>query len=343
MRRKHRRARGCYADAVEFRQQIAEANPSDAANRLELARAMAATGRASDAIDRIAALLTERSTANSVRAQAAEVAGDIVRADRAQAARAANIFGQRAGGGGTALARAAVAEAIGDSAGARAALSEVNAGPLAAVARMKSGLAALVAGREREATESFEQAIYLDADGLVTDQIAFRAPGPRAQLILLYSRAGRDLAAIRLSESDDPSRPSPVGIAVRNALNSNQSEQPRGNFVFEPSLIAAREKAGGLRTVAEMNEAAVSKAQDGVLAALVESAARLGQYDRAIALERMRAREAARAEDRTAIERRLAEIIAEDAARKAREAAAFRVTVDNTTGSIYAGRLTVGA
>jgi predicted Zn-dependent protease len=281
---------GLYADAVEFRQQIAEANPSHAVNRLELARAMAAAGRSAEAIDRIATLMAERATANSVRAQAAEVVGDIVRADRSQAARAANLFSQRAAGEdrGGALARAAIAEAAGDPAGARAALAEVNSGPLAALARMKSGLAALAGGRDSEAIESFEQALYLDADGLITDALAFRAQGPRQQLILLYSKTGRDLAAVRLSESDDPSRPSSLARAVRIAINF-QNDPPPSGFAFEPSIIAAREKAGGLRSLAEMNEAAMTKSQDGLLAALVESAARLGQYDRAIAIERARA------------------------------------------------------
>jgi hypothetical protein len=202
---------------------------------------------------------------------------------------------------------------------------------------VKSGLAALAAGRDREAIESFEQALYLDADGLVTDGLALRAPGPRQQLILLYSRTGRDLAAVRLSEGDDPSRPSSLARAVRSAINF-PNDPPLVVYAFEPSIIAAREKAGGLRTLAEMNEAAMSRSQDGVLAALVESSARLGQYDRAIAIERSRAREA-RAEERAAIERRLAEIVAEDSGRRAREEAALRVTADNTTGTIYAARM----
>jgi hypothetical protein len=202
---------------------------------------------------------------------------------------------------------------------------------------MKSGLAALAAGSDREAIESFEQALYLDADGLVTDGLAMRAPGPRHQLILLYSRTGRDLAAVRLSEGDDPLQSSSLTRAVRGAINMSNEPFPVA-YAFEPSIISAREKVGGLRTLAEMNEAAMAKSQDGVLAALVESAARLGQYDRAIAIERARAREA-RAEERAAIERRLAEIVAEDAARRAREEAALRVTADNTTGTIYAARV----
>src|SRR6185436_16219038 len=73
---------GRYSEAVDFREQLALANPNDATNRLELARALAASGQAAEAVTRIVALIGDRTTANSVRAQAAEVIGDLVRANR---------------------------------------------------------------------------------------------------------------------------------------------------------------------------------------------------------------------------------------------------------------------
>src|SRR4029077_3548000 len=73
---------GRYADAIEFREQVARANPTGALNRLELARVVAASGKAADAADQIVALIAERTTANSIRAQAAEILGDLVKTDR---------------------------------------------------------------------------------------------------------------------------------------------------------------------------------------------------------------------------------------------------------------------
>ncbi|MCI0486123.1 MAG: hypothetical protein L0229_05935 [Blastocatellia bacterium] len=336
---------GNYADAISFREQIARARPDDAANKLELARVVRAAGRNAEAIDRIVAIIGERTTPNSVRAQAAEVIGEIARADQAQAARAATLLDQLAAQGGNEfalagvqLARAAIAEATGQTDEARGRLTAINAGPLAAVAEMKLGLIELQAGREAEAIARFERAVYLDADGKITGAIAFRAPGPQAQLIALYGRAGRNLTAIRLAEGDAPG--GVISTAVRNALNgvSEPPEAP-GPVAFEPSLEISRARSEGVRTLAESNTSATGRVPREVLASLAEAAAGLEQYDRALALERLRAAEATQPEEKTAIERRLAEILAAQQARQSRVASLLRVDRSNTTASIYAARV----
>ncbi|MEK6302882.1 MAG: hypothetical protein AABO41_19400 [Acidobacteriota bacterium] len=333
-----------FAEAIDFREQLARANPSDAGNRLELARVIAASGRASEAIDQIAALIGERTTPNRVRAQAAEVVAELVRGDRSLASRGSQFDEKAAqGNAGAALVRASMYEAAGDVEQARSLFSGIS-GPLAPVSLMKLGLISLASNRDAEAVSSFERAIYLDADGAMTDAIAFRAPGPRAQLILLYSKTGRDLAAIRLAEGDGSSsgdgrgqRPL-IGAEVLNALNVRGSNAASDSVAFEPSLDA-RSKVTGLKTLAELNDAAASKSQSDLLGVLVESASKLGQYDRAIAIERLRTMEARRAEEKTVIEKRLAELMAADQARRQRLARLVRINSSNATESIFAGRV----
>ncbi|HTG16576.1 MAG TPA: hypothetical protein VK747_15110, partial [Blastocatellia bacterium] len=289
-------------------------------------------------------LIGERTTPNRVRAQAAEVVGELVRADRSLASRS-SLFDENVarGNAGAALARASIAEAVGDSEQARSLLAGIS-GPLAPVAQMKLGLIALASNREAEALSSFERAAYLDADGAMTDAIAFRAAGPRAQLIALYSKTGRDLAAIRLAEGDGSTsdvrgqRPLISG-AVRNALAATGSNSASETVAFEPSLDAARSKITGLKTLAELNDAAALKMQNDLLGALVESASRLGQYDRAIAIERLRVLEAQRAEEKNAIEKRLAELMAAEQTRRQRLAQLVRINSSNATESIYAARV----
>ncbi len=329
-----------YVEAVEFRQQIARANPEDAQNKLELARAMAAGNRAADAINQLVALTVERTTPNSIRAQAAEVTGEIVRANPALASQASSQFDARivTGDFGAMLARAATSEAAGKPDEARATLALLKSGSLAAVAQMKLGLISLAAGRNADAVMSFEQAIYLDADGTMTDAIAFRAPGPRAQLILLYNRVGRDAAAIQLAEGEPGGRPSLIGASNSESESSGQTQASQ-EVAFEPSLLAAREKSDGLRTIADLNESANAKVNGSLLAALSESFARLGQYDKAIIAARASAAQAARPEERAAIEKRLAEIEAADRARQVKKASQLRIDRANTTGPIYASRL----
>src|SRR5262249_10852797 len=65
--------------AIEYRQRLTQANQGDAANKLELARDLAAASRAGEAIDVLVSLIGERAAPNSVRAQAALIAGQIVK------------------------------------------------------------------------------------------------------------------------------------------------------------------------------------------------------------------------------------------------------------------------
>ncbi|MFY9570273.1 MAG: hypothetical protein WAV20_02570, partial [Blastocatellia bacterium] len=326
-----------YPDAIAFREQIARANPGDSVNKLELARVMAASGRPGDAVDQIVGLISERTTPNTVRAQGAEVLGEIVRADRSLASRAASALEQRGRNDASALARSAISEATGNQEEARAALASVNAGPLAAVAQLKLGVMALAAGREAEAVTSLERALYLDADDQITSAIAFRSAGPRAQLIMLYGRNGRDLAAVRLAEGEPQGPQSLISGTVRRALTSGVAgTDAPATLSFEPSVDVTRAGATGLKTLAEVNESAASNIRGGLLASLVESTAKLGQYDRAIAIERLRAAEAAKPDERAAIEKRLAEIAVAEKSRQLRLALLTRIDRSNAIESVYA-------
>ena len=327
-----------FAEAIEFREQLARANPSDAVNRLELARVIAASGRASEAIDRIAVLIGERGTSNRIRAQAAELVGQLVSADRSLAARTSSFDeGIARGDAGAVLARASMAEALGDAEQARSLLGGVS-GPLEPVAQMKLGLIALASSREGEAVSRFERAAYLDSDGTMTDAIAFRAAGPRAQLINLYSKTGRDLAAIRLGQGEVPTSDS-RGLRSFMRMASAGGPVYSDSVSFEPLFDTAQSRSPGLKTVAELNAIAELKVQADLAETFVESFARLGQYDRAIAIEQLRAIEARQADEKTAIEKRLAELITAEKAHKRRLAQLVRFNGATATESIYAARI----
>jgi tetratricopeptide (TPR) repeat protein len=327
-----------FAEAIEFREQLARANPSDAVNRLELARVIAASGRASEAIDRIAVLIGERGTSNRIRAQAAELVGQLVSGDRSLAARASSFDeGIARGHAGAVLVRASMAEALGDAEQARSLLGGVS-GPLEPVAQMKLGLIALASSREGEAVSRFERAAYLDSDGTMTDAIAFRAAGPRPQLISLYSKTGRDLAAIRLGQGEVPTSDS---RGQRSFMRMASAGGPvySDSVSFEPLFDTAQSRSPGLKTVAELNAIAESKVQADLAETFVESFARLGQYDRAIAIEQQRALEARQADEKTAIEKRLAELITAEKTHKRRLAQLVRFNGATATESIYASRI----
>jgi predicted Zn-dependent protease len=329
-----------FAEAIDFRQQIATANPDDATNRLELARAMSAAGRNSEAVDRLIALLGERTTPNSLKAQIAEVAGEIAKADRTSAEKIQSLF-QRANaqdGAGELLAGAAVDENTGNLERAQSLLARVK-GPLESVAQVKLGLINRNAGRDAEAVKNFERAIYLDPEETLTAAIAFRLTSSRAQLITLYSKLQRDQAAVQLTIGEADSK-SLLSAAARKALDTPGEEaQTDGTSVFEPSLEITRSKITGLKTLAERNESAATNVQNDLIFALVESSARLGRLDRAIALERLRASEAKRPEDKTAIAKRIEAFVAAKLAREKANIALLRINRANATDSIYSARV----
>jgi predicted signal transduction protein with EAL and GGDEF domain len=132
-----------------------------------------------------------------------------------------------------------------------------------------------------------------------------------------------------------------LSSAVRKALTSGNEEAATQttDVSFQPSMDVARSRTPGLRTIGELNEAAMARLRVDLVATLVESAARLGQLDRAIALERLRAIEARKADEKTAIEKRIAELLAAEQARQARIAQLFYVDQQNTSGSIYTARV----
>jgi predicted Zn-dependent protease len=331
---------GLYENAIDFREQIARINPDDATNKVELVRVIASSGKTSDAIDRAIGLLGDRATPNSAKAQVAEVLGQLVAADKSQAAPVTSSAARLAQGSPEAgLLSGIISIATGRTEEGRQMLLRVK-GPLEPVAQLEAGLVSLGAGRSAEAAGAFERALYLDADGTLASSVFFRALEPRVQLILTYGRIGRDAAALRLAESDGDTGRSFISAQVRSALAGvGERAESSGEFVFEPPLQSPPESTATLRTLAELNSETASRAEHELLPVLAESAARLGRFDRAIAIARLRAADAKKAEEKAAAEKRLDEMIVADRARKAAEAARLRIDRSNATGSIYATRL----
>jgi hypothetical protein len=75
------------------------------------------------------------------------------------------------------------------------------------------------------------------------------------------------------------------------------------------------------------------------MAALVDVALRLGNYDLASAFEKSLLRETSRSEDRTLIEKKLAEIRAAERSYQIRMAALLRLDNSNVNKSFYASQM----
>ena len=165
-------------------------------------------------------------------------------------------------------------------------------------------------------------------------------------MIELYAKLGRDLAAVRLAEDQGSGQRSlkPVLAAVLNAFSGRQLKAEPAWLVFEPVLDTRRVRGSGPRTIdelrnAELRDAAASETQGSLLAAaLVEATGRLGQYDKAIAIERLRAVLAKRPDEKNVIEKTLSQMLAAERSRQARVALLLRVDTSNTIKALYASR-----
>jgi tetratricopeptide (TPR) repeat protein len=311
--------------AVNFREQVVRIRPDDASNRIELARSLDAVGKRREALRNLCSIASERGMPNTARAQSAELIGQIVRQDPglAQAAREILSASRRAPyGAGVDLANGAVLEATGQVNEAASLLSAIR-GSLESLARVKLGRLSASAGQNREAIIQFERAVYLDPEGVMAHAVAFSAAPPAspvARLAILYSGDGRDEAALRIAGREEaPSR------AISH-----------WSPVFEPAMDRPVQRSG-IRTLAEMNVSALAS-REPLLAALVESALRLGQFEGARLIEGLRLPSAADDQKGT-IKRRIAEILAAENARRARMASLLRVNHSVTTESIYSARV----
>jgi hypothetical protein len=94
-----------------------------------------------------------------------------------------------------------------------------------------------------------------------------------------------------------------------------------------------------VKTVWELNQSAANSGRRELLPVLVEATARLGQNDRAIAIERLRVADATKPEDKAAIEKRIAELTASEKTRQLRQLLMTRVDRSNAVQSIYASRI----
>ena len=346
---------GLFEDAITYRSQLATVLPQDAANRLELARTIAAAGRRAEAVNQLAALASDDSSPNTVRAQSAEAVNRILQTNRGdQGLRSAAVEIQRGaqsktGNSAAQLIAAAIAEGLGNFEEAKRFLATIEEGSLAAAAHLKLGIIERATGNSREAIRQFERALYIDADGEVTNSIALAAAdpmsstqqgpaSPRAALVVLYANAGLDSAAINLVSPEQSREGGVPQIALISLLTAAKGER---QIAFEPSLaVQRRSSRPALATIDQLNQAALANT-DRLREAVVASYLRLGMYERAREVQRTSLFGSLTAEQKTAIEKKLTEITTAEAAERLRKANLFHVSRSNATDSIYAAKFLV--
>lgn len=195
---------GEFAPAVEWRRELQRVAPEDEANRIELARVLAAQGNLNEATAQLAALIGDRNATRDARWRALRHAPDVT--------------------GGRAELWTALVEQVGASNPSDdEMLAALKARELASVGRAEDALRLLAPVAERNPNphlKFFQAVLAADAgqDALALRYFAaarsgdtrasLRAPsadgddGPQRRLIRLYLKQGRARAALRLAATD---------------------------------------------------------------------------------------------------------------------------------------------
>jgi tetratricopeptide (TPR) repeat protein len=251
-----------FAEAVQYRSRLARINPEAMENRIELARAQAASGDARAAVDTITAVLMDRRTPSELTAQAAELLPELVEGYTEQALAQLPADSIR-----LAPTRAALLRRMGEVDQARQTLEPLLKDRYNVLARIQR---ALLEQQTGAGIAAWEEALFSDPEETVASSIAFATSPCRAQLVRLYVQVKRYEAALQIVEGVPDFTAAPDSDAEENSY-SPASNQPK-----------VADDGNLLKTMEQRNADAKVRQRIETLASLAQAARALGDYERAL-------------------------------------------------------------
>lgn len=251
-----------FPDATQYRSRLARINPEAMENRIELARAQAASGDVRAAVDTMAAVLTDRRTPSELTAQAAELLPELVEATKEQALAQLPADSLR-----LAPARAALLRRMGELDQARQALEPLLKDRYNILARIQR---ALLEQQTGAGIAAWEEALFTDPEETVASSIAFATSTCRVQLVRLYSQVKRYEAALQIVEGVSDFATTPDSDAEENSYSPASSP---------PKVV---DDGSRLKTMEQRNADAKVRQRIETLASLAQAARALGDYERAL-------------------------------------------------------------
>jgi tetratricopeptide (TPR) repeat protein len=267
---------GEFDAAINFRQQLLTASPTDENNRIELIRLLAANGKKDEASQNLAATIADRNATRTLRWQAiwltSEIAGDdlplwVNVRDRVRSLSANDSETN------TAL------EALSLSAAGKAeeAIKVITAAEISMPNEYLSSLQGIIQKRNASAAgalQSFTRALIATREPAVSKSFGFFEDKPLEQIVVLYLRQNQPLAALKVAERVSAFQ-----------TNKNSVEQKDKAVTDMRLSIGALERYQTLRERAENREQATHV---NLLAMLSAAAEQVGDLNRALELERLR-------------------------------------------------------
>ncbi|MGH9831428.1 MAG: hypothetical protein ACRD9Y_00350, partial [Blastocatellia bacterium] len=260
-----------FAAAIEYRRRLSALAPEDGANRLELARVLAANGKTDDSMSQLASLISDRRSLRQIRWTAAWIAPEIVKQEKWQS------FEQQARAGKDQEMIVAIeAQSLssrGQSNEAIKRLSDAVATNPGAQLKLLRAFLQKNAGQEREALQSLLDSMIACGDAWIAAPFAATEDEQRWQIVRLYAKQNRHRAALKLA-----------GVDERLKRQSSASPPPTGD---DEAARAEKAKPRFTTLIARSNQRR-SQSQIEMLALLSVSAEQTSDFDKAIEFENAR-------------------------------------------------------
>jgi tetratricopeptide (TPR) repeat protein len=258
-----------FALAVECRRRLSALSPEEIANRLELARALAAGGKNDEALSQLASLISDRRVARQIRWAAVWIAPEVVKQEgwpfldqQIRAIKDQEMVAAMEAQ--SMLGRGQIDDAI-------KRLDAAVTGSPSAQLKIFHALSQKNAGREGEALQSLLDSMIAFGDAWIAAPFGATEDEQRWQVIRLYAKQGRPRAALKLAGAD---------------------ERLKGQSAANQSAIADDERIDRAKTrfisLSERSSRRQSQSQIELLGLLSISAEQIGELEKAIDLETAR-------------------------------------------------------
>jgi tetratricopeptide (TPR) repeat protein len=258
-----------FAAAVDYRQRLSKVSPDDAANKLELARVLAASRKVDDALNQIAALVSDRLVLRQIRWTAVWIAPEIVKPERWP-----SFEQQVRAGKDREMVVAVEAQSLLNRGQANEAIKRLNEAaannPSVQLKLFRSFLQKN-AGQEREALQTLLAATIAGGDAWLAGPFSATEDEQRWQIVRLYAKQGQPRAALKLAAVDERLKGQSQSLSATD-VEVERTEKAKARF----NSLAAR---SGYRQ---------QQSQIELLALLSVSAEQIGEFGRAMEFERAR-------------------------------------------------------
>jgi tetratricopeptide (TPR) repeat protein len=294
---------GRYAEAAEFRLKLSGEKPDDYANRVELARVLAAGARREEAVAQLASIISDRHAPRTLRWQAVWVAPEITGGRKELWA---SLVQDTSAGGPADEEMAAALKARELSTDGRAAeaadlLQRVATDDPNPLLEFFLGVLDSQSGRTDDAAAAFTAAFRSQANDEVSSAFGADEESALHGLIRLHISAGRPVAALKLAALDAElvSRTS-ENVAGREGVDANEGTLTSNE---------ATPDGTGLRTLEERARQRRDASAAELLGLLSAAAEQVEDYDKAIEFERSRLGRLAGEDERVASRERIARLV----------------------------------